>query len=112
MGGTGTDLVIAWFLGAGGLVVGVVAGMTARSLPRATVTGLVVGGLAGCLLSVDIMRDVQTSSSSTSALGMLLMPVPPFTNAVGGLVAAAIVRGWRAARAPLGDGDWAAGPRP
>ena len=63
-------------------------------------------------MSVEIVREVQTSSSSTSALGMLLVPVPPFTNAIGGLAAAAIVRGWRAAREPLGDGGWETGARP
>ena len=102
------DLVVAWFLGAGGLVLGVIAGgVRARSGHDGlrVVIGLTLGLLAGCVMSLELCREVQASPSSTAAIGYLFVPFPPITNAIGGAFGTAIVRvlmlGWSMNRAPV-----------
>jgi hypothetical protein len=93
------DLGVAWFLGGGGLVVGAVAGATTNGLlGRAWVRGALLGVGVGCVLSVELVREVVDSSSSTAALGILFVPFPPITNGITGVAAAVIVRGWRIGR--------------
>jgi hypothetical protein len=93
------DLGVAWFLGAGGLVLGAVAGATTkRTLGRAWVRGALLGVGVGCVLSVELVREVVDSSSSTAALGIIFVPFPPITNGITGVAAAVIVRGWRIGR--------------
>lgn len=93
------DLDVAWFLGAGGLVLGAIAGATSSgSLGRAWVRGALLGVGVGCVLSVELVREVVDSSSSTAALGIIFVPFPPITNGITGVAAAVIVRGRRIGR--------------
>ncbi len=96
----------AWFCGLAGLVLGVIVGMrTERTTVAAFVTGLLLGVAAGGVLSLEIIREVAASSSSTAGIGMLLVPFPPITNAIGGIAGAVLVRAWRVARAANPDGS-------
>jgi hypothetical protein len=90
------DLGVAWFLGTGGLVLGAVAGATLHGqLGRAWLVGALLGVGVGCVLSVELVREVVDSSSSTAALGIIFVPFPPITNGITGVAAAVIMRGWR-----------------
>ena len=97
-----TVLELLWFFGAGGAAAGAVLGWNLRRRDRRWITafwwGVLAGLVAGFVLSVVIVHDVQTSTSSTAALGMLLVPIPPLTNAIGGAVGAALAHGLRRRR--------------
>lgn len=89
------DLAVAWFLGAPGLILGTGAGTaigrSSRGAGAAVSAGLLIGLVAGVVLDLIIVHDVETSTSSTAAIGLILVPVPPLTNvatAVGATVLA------------------------
>ena len=94
--------VVAWFLGGAGLVLGAAAGLVKpRSiglLRRAWAIGLLLGLVAGGVLSVVGWRDVTGSSSSTAGIGLLFVPFPPITNGIAGGVACIRVRVWKVGR--------------
>lgn len=93
------DLGVAWFLGAGGLMLGAVAGATSNgTLGRAWVRGVLLGVGVGCVLSLELMREIIDSSSSTAGIGIIFVPFPPITNGITGVAAAVLVRGWRVGR--------------
>jgi hypothetical protein len=94
-------LAAAWFLGAVGFLLGAVVGARSHgSVRRAFVSGALLGVVAGVLLSLEGIREVADSRSSTAAIGLLLVPFPPITNCVAGGVAAVILRGWKVGRNP------------
>lgn len=97
-------LELLWFFGARGGVAGALLGWIWKRRGRRWITafwwGVRVGLAAGVVLSLVIIHDVQTSTSSTAALGMLLVPVPPLSNAIGGAAGAALVAASRRPRRP------------
>jgi hypothetical protein len=94
-------LAAAWFLGAVGLLVGAVVGARSHgSVLRAFMFGGLLGAVAGGVLSLEFIREVADSTSSTASIGLLLVPFPPITNGVAGGIAAVILRGWKVGRTP------------
>jgi hypothetical protein len=93
-------LALAWFLGAAGLVGGVVAGLRSKGVAQGVWSvGAVVGVALGCVLSAEFVREVADSSSSTASLGLLLVPFPPITNGITGAVVSRMARSWKDKRA-------------
>jgi hypothetical protein len=87
---------VVWFLGGGGVIVGVLTGAMAKTgMGRVGVLGLVLGMVAGVVLSGVFVHDVEASTSSTAAIGLILVPIPPISNAITGFSMAVIVSGWR-----------------
>lgn len=89
-------LAILAFFGAAGLVLGVIAGL--RLDRRARMAGMLLGLAAGIALSIEILREVSASDSSTAAIGLLFVPFPPVFNAASGYVAAWLTRSLRLRR--------------
>ena len=90
------DLEIAWFLGAPGLILGAIAGTmigrSSRGAGAAVSAGVLIGLAAGILLDLIIVHDVETSTSSTAAIGLLLVPFPPLMNVATAVGATVIAR--------------------
>lgn len=80
-------------------MLGAVAGATSNgTLGRAWVRGVLLGVGVGCVLSLELMREIIDSSSSTAGIGIIFVPFPPITNGITGVAAAVLVRGWRVGR--------------
>jgi hypothetical protein len=87
-------LVVAWFFGGAGLILGGIAGainLRVRGVSEGWPSGFLLGLIAGGVLSVLFWRDVAGSSSSTAAIGLLFVPIPPITNGIVGGLAAELV---------------------
>jgi uncharacterized membrane protein YeaQ/YmgE (transglycosylase-associated protein family) len=87
-------LQLAWFFGLPALILGVAAGRIAkrsgRSQGLAVLIGFGIGLFCGAGVAVLIVRDVESSTSSTAALGLLLVPLGFITNSTTGIVAALV----------------------
>ncbi len=90
-------LEIAGFVGGAGVLVGYPAGRMAvaaqAGMAMAVLIGAGFGLLVGSLFALEIVREVESSDSSTAAIGLLLLPIPLFANLVTGAVIAMVVTG-------------------
>src|SRR4051794_6003476 len=83
------------FFGAGGVILGAIAGLTLRRPGppmRMGALGCGLGVLAGLLLSWHPPREVLADASPPAAIGLILVPSPPIFNAVTGYFAALFAR--------------------
>ena len=89
------DLELAWLLGAPGLLFGAWAG---RRMGRAGATAgrvaatAAIGGLVCGAAFVPIMvHEVLGSTSSTAAIGLIVLPVPLLANQIAALTTSLLV---------------------
>ena len=99
-------LFLAAFLGAPGLILGAAAGWrlerAGRSLPLAILTGFGIGLCCGAGVAVQIVRDVESSRSSTAVLGLILVPLGFITNCTTGTLSALVANGLSGRRSQAG----------
>ena len=69
-------------------------GRSSRGAGTAMSVGLLIGFAAGIALDLIILHDIQTSTSSTAGIGIILVPFPPLTNAATALGATILARRW------------------
>jgi len=91
-------LLIAWLLGAPGVVAGgLVGGLRVRPpvfFARAWAFGLLLGLIAGGVLAYAMWHSIATSDSANAPLAIGFVPLPLLTNGIGGGWAAIVCREW------------------
>jgi hypothetical protein len=87
-------LLLAAFLGAPGLVLGIAAG---RKVARfgapsafALMAGAVIGLACGAVPALKTIHDVQSSTDANAPIALILLPIPFLTNLTMGTLAAFI----------------------
>ncbi|MDX6495341.1 MAG: hypothetical protein QOE17_1327 [Gaiellales bacterium] len=85
-------LILAAFLGAPGLLIGIPAGRKVAqfggSSAIALVAGAVTGLACGAVPAVALVIDVQSSTDANAAIALIFLPLPLFANLLTGTLAA------------------------
>jgi hypothetical protein len=94
------DLVLlAAFLGAPGLFLGMPAGgkLARFGAPPAIalLAGATIGLACGGVLAAMMIQDVESSSNADAPIALILLPIPFITNLAMGALAAFVAYAWR-----------------